>query len=140
MGLNDIMSENLKKVREILNILNTYLFSFYGYWMCFHSCFTSLIGIPVGITISAVETKICEITAIINKFKPIITKKKKKHDKMVLSAKPKLNSTDVLISIAVIDSCISHNEFVFVNIELGENVDMKEKTQNLKASAVNRRF
>ena len=108
--------------------------------MCFHSCFTSLIGIPVGITISAVETKICEITAIINKFKPIITKKKKKHDKMVLSAKPKLNSTDVLISIAVIDSCISHNEFVFVNIELGENVDMKEKTQNLKASAVNRRF
>ena len=108
--------------------------------MCFHSCFTSLIGIPVGITISAVETKICEITAIINKFKPIITKKKKKHDKMVLSAKPKLNSTDVLISIAVIDSCISHNEFVFVNIELGENDDMKEKTQNLKASAVNRRF
>ena len=108
--------------------------------MCFHSCFTSLIGIPVGITISAVETKICEITAIINKFKPIITKKKKKHDKMVLSAKPKLNSTDVLISIAVIDSCISHDEFVFVNIELGEHVDMKEKSQNLKASAVNRRF
>ena len=69
-----------------------------------------------------------------------MTKEKKKHDKMVLSAKPKLNSTDVLISIAVIDSCISHNEFVFVNIELGEHVDMKEKSQNLKASAVNRRF
>ena len=68
-----------------------------------------------------------------------MTEEKKKHDKMVLSAKPKLNSTDVLISIAVIDSCISH-EFVFVNIELGEHVDMKEKSQNLKASAVNRRF
>ena len=36
--------------------------------------------------------KICAITAGITKYKPIIKKKKKKHDKIVLLAKTKLNS------------------------------------------------
>ena len=45
----------------------------------------------------------------------MIKKKKKKHDKIVLLAKSKLNSIKVLISKALIDSVISHNEFVLIN-------------------------
>ena len=44
------------------------------------SAFASLAGIPIGITSSAVELKICAITAGIKKYKPIIKKTKKKHD------------------------------------------------------------
>ena len=47
------------------------------------STFSSLIGIPVGITSSAIGLKICAITAGNKKYKLIIKKKKNKHDKIV---------------------------------------------------------
>ena len=43
--------------------------------------FASLVCVPVGITSSPVGIKICAITAGIKKYKSIIKKKKKKHDK-----------------------------------------------------------
>ena len=75
------------------------------------STFTSLIGIPIGSSnkSSAIGLKICVIAAGIKKYKPIIKKKKKKHDKIVLLANSKLNSIEVLISKALIDSVISHD-------------------------------
>ena len=76
--------------------------------------FPSLIGIPVGITSSAIRLKICAITAGIKKYKSIIKKKKQKHDKLLLVVKSNLNSK-VLISNALIDSVISHDEFVLIN-------------------------
>ena len=77
------------------------------------SGFASLVGILIGIKISAIGLKICVITAGIKKYKSIIQKKKKKHGKIVLLAKYKLNRIEVLISNALIHSNISHNEFVF---------------------------
>ena len=53
------------------------------------SAFTSLNGIPIRITSSAIELKICAIAAGIKKHKSIITKKKKKHDKIALLVKSK---------------------------------------------------
>ena len=71
------------------------------------SAFTSLIDIPTGITSSAIELKVCAITAEIKKHKSIIKKKKKKHAKIALLAKSKLNSIEALISKTLIDSGIS---------------------------------
>ena len=76
------------------------------------SAFPSLVSVPVGITSSAV---VCAITAGIKKYKPMI-KKKKKHDKIVLLGKDKLNTNKVLISKALIGSYISHDKFVLVNV------------------------
>ena len=42
-------------------------------------------------------------------------KKKKKHGKIVMLAKSKLNSIEVLISQTLIDSNISHHKFVLIN-------------------------
>ena len=42
-----------------------------------------------------------------------ITKKKKKHDKILLLGKSKLNTIEVLISESLIDSYISQDEFSF---------------------------
>ena len=90
----------------------------------------SLAGIPIGITSSAIELKICAITAAIKKYKSIIKKKKKKHDKIVLLAKYKLNSIEVFISETLIDSNIIHDEFVLINNVLKEFYDMKEEIKN----------
>ena len=40
---------------------------------------------------------------------------KKKHDKIVLLAKSKLNRKEVLISQVLINSVITHDEFVLIN-------------------------
>ena len=79
------------------------------------SAFASLVGIPVVITNYAVGSKICVITARIKKHKSVIKKKKKNHDKIILIAKAKLNSIEVLISRSLIDSNITHDEFVSIN-------------------------
>ena len=73
-----------------------------------------MIGIPVGIKGWVIGLKICAIAAGI-KYKSIIMKKKRKHDEMVLLAKSKLN-IEVLIYKVLIDSVISHDEFVFINV------------------------
>ena len=96
------------------------------------SVFPSLVGIPIVITSSAVGLKICVITAAIKKQKPIIKKKKNKPDKIVLLAKSKLNSTEFLISKALVDSLVIHDEFVMINNVPKEHVEMKEETKNLK--------
>ena len=57
---------------------------------------------------------------------------KKKHDKRILSAKSKLDSIEVLVSKALIDSNNSHDEFVLINNVLKEYEKMKEKIKNLK--------
>ena len=66
-------------------------------------------------TSSAIGLKICAIDAGIKKYRSIIKKKKKKHDRIVLLAKSKLNNIEVLICKALIDSVISHDEFVLIN-------------------------
>ena len=66
----------------------------------------------------------------IKKHKSIIKKKRKKHDKIVLLAKSKLNNIEVLISKALTDSNISHDEFVLINNVLKEFYDMKEEIKN----------
>ena len=88
--------------------------------------------IPVGIASSVIELKICVITAGIKRYKSIIEKKKKKYDKIVLLAKSKLNSIEVLLSKALIDLVISHYEFVSINNVQKEYDEMKEEIKNLK--------
>ena len=109
-------------------------------WCVSISAFTSLVGIPIGGMSSSIGLKICAIPAAIKKYKSIIKKKKKKCNKIVLLAKSKLNSIEVLISKALINSVISHDQFVSINIVLKEYNEMKEENKNLKTESVYRRF
>ena len=58
--------------------------------------------------------------------------KEKKHNKTVLLKKSKLNKIEVLISKALIDSVISHDELVLTNNVLKEYNEPKEEIKNLK--------
>ena len=93
--------------------------------------FDSLLGIPTGITSSAIGLKIYEIIGVIKKYKSII-KKKRRSIKEVLSAKSKLDSIEVLNSKALIDSNISRDKFVLINNVLKEYYDVREEIKNLK--------
>ena len=106
---NDSMSEKYKMTCKFMNYVERFLI------LVSVSAFASLVALPVGITNSAVEIKIYAIPTGINNYKSIIKKKKKTHDEIVLLRKDKLNTIEILISKDLIDSYISHNEFVSVN-------------------------
>ena len=83
------MSKKHKKSCKVFNYIDHLLIvisTITGYVSI--SAFASLLGI----TSSAIGSKICVITAGIKKYKSIIKDKKNKHDKIVLLAKSKLKN------------------------------------------------
>ena len=88
--------------------------------------FTTTIGAPVGI-VSASFTLIFSITTgIVKKLLNITGKKKKKHDQILMLAKSKFNSIETLISQALNDMEISHEEFLTICKEKGRYEKIKE--------------
>ena len=111
---NDLKSKKHKKVYTVLNYIEHQLILIFPVSGCVSISVFALAGIHIGITSSEIELTICVITAGIKKYKSIIKKEKKKHDKTVLFTKSKLNSVEVLTSKALID------EFALTNDVLKE--------------------
>ena len=70
----------------------------------------SAICFSIELKSSGVGLNNCAITAGIKKYKPIIEKRKRSMIDILL-AKPKLNTIEVLISRALIESIVSHDYF-----------------------------
>ena len=99
------MSKKHKKVCTALNYCKHFVIFISAVSGCVSIfAFASLACIHISITSSALELKICAITAGIKKYRPIIKKKKKKIDKLLLLGKNKINTIKVLISKALIGS------------------------------------
>ena len=127
----DLMSKKHKKVCRVLNYIDHLFIVIFMITGCVSvSAFSSLVRIPIEIMSSEIGLKICAETAGIKNYKPIIKKKKKKHGKIVLVAKSKFNSIEVSISKVLIDSNISHDEFILINNVLKEFCEMKEEINN----------
>ena len=123
-----------KKHKNVCRVLSTYIKHLFILISTVSGCVSisasaSLVGVPIEITSSTIGLKILVITAAIKKYISLIKKKIKKHDKIVLLAKSKLNSIEVLIPKTLIDSNISHDEFVSINV-LKEFYDKKQEIKN----------
>ena len=90
--------------------------------------FTSIVGAPVGIASASFTLIFSLTTGIIKKLLNITRNKKKKHDKILMLAKKKLNSIETLISKAfqaLNDIEISHKEYT-------TNLKEKDKYERMK--------
>ena len=105
--------------------------------------FASVIGTSVGI-VSASSTLLSLSELIIKKLLNMTRKKKKKHDKILMLAESKFNSIETLISQALNDLDISHEEFKMILNEkdkyekmkynlISENGDEKQETTKLSS-------
>ena len=104
------MSKKNKKICMALNYIENLLNLASMVTGCFSiSAFVSLVSVPVGIASSAVGLRICAITAGIN----MSVIKTKKQNKIVLLAKTKLNTTDVLNSTTLMNSSIIDEEVFY---------------------------
>ena len=93
--------------------------------------FRSVVGAPVGIANASFTLSFSLTTGIIKKLLSMTRNKKKKHDKILILAKSKLNSIETLVSQALIDMEISHEEFIAIFKEKDKYEKMKENVQNV---------
>ena len=93
--------------------------------------FTSIIGVPVGIAGASFTLIFYLTTGVTKKLLNITIKKKKKHDKILMLAKSKLNSVETLISQALIDMEISHEEFITI-------LNEKDKYEKIKNNLISK--
>ena len=87
--------------------------------------FTSVVGTLIGIVSTSLTLSFSLTTGIVKKLQNITRNKKKKHDKVFMLAKNKLNSIETLISQALTDMDISHEKFITVLNEKDKHERMK---------------
>ena len=91
--------------------------------------FASAIGAPAGITSTCFTLIFSVTTGIIKKLLNIARNRKKKHDKTLMLAESKLSSIESLISQALNDLDISHQEFIII-------LNEKNKYERLKYNLI----
>ena len=101
----------------------------------------SVVGAPVGGITSTSFTLIFSLATVIIKILLSITRnKKKKHDKILMLAKSKLDSIETLVSQFLIDMEISHEEFNAIIREKQKYERMKENLRNVSEKQKNMRL
>ena len=107
--------------------------------------FTTTIGAPVGIANASFTLIFSLATGIIKKLLDITRKKKKKQDKILMLAETKFSSIETLMSQALGDLDISHEEFIMILKEKDKYERMKynlisengdEKQEIVKLSSI----
>ena len=139
--IRDYFDNEIKERKDITKKLNKYLVSFDYLDKIFNNLSASfrtlsiasqatVIGIPAGFT-GASLTLIFTVGTGINKSLLKVTKKrKKKHNKIMAVAKIKLNTIDTLLSSALNDSKISHEDVTNIITEKNIYENIKENIKN----------
>ena len=140
--IRDYFNNEIKERKDIIKKLNKYLVSFdyldkifitlsASFGMLSITSYASVVGTPAGIAGSSL-TLIFTIGTGISKLLLKLTKKrKKKHNKIIVLAKTKLNMIDALLSSALNDSEISHEEFTNIINEANIYENIKENITEL---------
>ena len=140
--IRDYFINEIKERKDIIKKLNKYLVSFDYFDKIFIALsasfgtlsiasYTSVVGTPVGIAGSSL-TLIFTIGTCISKSLLNVTKKrKKKHNKIIVLSKNKLNMIDTFLSSALNDSGISHEEFTNIINEANIYENIKESIKEL---------
>ena len=92
--------------------------------------FTSIVGAPVGIANASLTLIFLLTTKIIKKLLSITRNKKENHDKILMLAKSKLNSIEILVSQALTDMEMSHEEFMTMLKKKDQYENMKDKLRS----------
>ena len=88
--------------------------------------FATVIGAPVGMMSASCSLAFSITTGFVKKFLKTIRNKKKKHNKIVMLARSKLNSIESKISEALINNEISHKDFMTIINEEKKHQELKE--------------
>ena len=137
--IRDYLNNEIKERNDIIKKLNKYIVSF-DYldkiFIAFSAPFgtvsivsyVSVVGTPAGIAGSPLTLIFTMGTCISKSSLKVTKKRKKKHNKIIALAKNKLNTIDTLLSSALNDSEISHEEFSNIITETNIYENIKDLT------------
>ena len=142
--IRDYFNNEIKERKDIIKKLNKYLVSFdylnkifitllASFGTLSIASYASVVGIPAGITGASLTLVFTIGTGISKSLLKLTKKRKKKHNKIIVLAKNKLNTIDTLLSSAVNDSEISHEEFSNIITEANIYENIKENINELMA-------
>ena len=95
--------------------------------------FATVIGAPVGIMSASCSLAFSITTGFVKMFLKTIRNKKKKHNKIVMLARSKLNSIESKISEALINNEISHEDFVTIINEEKKYEKLKKRIKMMNS-------
>ena len=95
------------------------------------SSFATVIGISVGIASASLSLTFSLCTGLIKKLLKATRNKKKKHNKIVMLARSKLNSIESKISEALMSNQIRHEDFMTI-INEERNRELKKSIRMMK--------
>ena len=142
--VRDYFSNEIKERKDIIKKLNKYLVSFDYLDKIFIALsaslgslsiasYASLVETPAGIAGSSLTLIFTIGTGISKSLLKVTKKREKKHNKIIALAKNKLNTIDTLLSSALNDSEISHEEFSNIITEANIYENIKENMKELTA-------
>ena len=137
--IRDYFNNEIKERKDITKKLNKYLVSFDYLDKIFIALsassgtlsiasYASVVSTPAGIVGSSLTLVFTIGTGISKSLLKVTKKRKKKHNKIIALAKNKLNTIDTLLSSALNDSEISHDEFTNIITETNIYENIKELT------------
>ena len=140
--IRDYFNNEIKERKDIIKKLNEYLVSFdyldkifialsASFGMLCIASYASVVGAPAGIAGSSLTLIFTIGTGISKSLLNVTKKRKKKHNKIIVLAKNKLNMIDTLLSSALNDSEISHEEFTNIINEANIYENIKENIKEL---------
>ena len=95
--------------------------------------FATATGAPVGIMSASCSLAFSVTTGFVKQFLKTIRNKKKKHNKIVMLARSKLNSIESKISKALMDNEISHEDFETIINEEKKYRELKESIRMMNS-------
>ena len=140
--IKDCFNNEIKERKDIIKKLNKYLVSFdyldkifialsASFGTLSIASYNSVVGIPAGIAGSSLTLIFTIGTGVSKSLLNVTKKRKKKHNKIIALAKTKLNKIDKLLSSALNDSEISHEEFTHIINEANIYENIKENIKKL---------
>ena len=94
--------------------------------------FATVIGIPVGIASASLSLTFSLCAGLVKKLLKATRNKKKKHNKIVMLARSKLNSIESKLSEALRSNQISHEDFMTIINEERNYRELKESIRMMK--------
>ena len=141
--IKDYLNAEIKERKDIVKKISKYIVAFdYAdkLFITLSASFGALsivshatvVGIPVGIAGASLTVIFTVTTGVVKKLLNITRKKKKKHYKIITLARNTLNIIETLMSQALIDFDISHEEFSKIIYEKNNYEEMKDNIRNAK--------
>ena len=142
--IKDYLNSEIKERKDIIKNISKYIVAFdyadkvfiilsASFGTLSIASYATVVGIPAGIAGASLTLIFTVTTGVVKTLLNVTRKKKKKHNKIIALARNKLNIIENLISQALIDFEITHEEFSEIIYEKNNYEQIIDNIRNVKS-------